>query len=54
MAELDEIQKLLDSPIHEHRLTGLLILEIQYSKGDDVVKKRIFLFFCFLFSKWLH
>ncbi len=30
-----EIQKLLDSPIHEHRLTALLILTYKYAKDDE-------------------
>ena len=29
----DEIQKLLDSPIHEHRMTGLLILLYRYKQN---------------------
>jgi len=31
---LDEIQELLNSKIHEHRLTGLLILVSQYNKNS--------------------
>lgn len=30
-----EIKNLLDSPVHEHRLTGLLILVSQYEKTKD-------------------
>ena len=37
-----EVQKLLKSPFHEERLLALLILVIKYSKGNDVVKKRIY------------
>ncbi|MBI2573442.1 DNA alkylation repair protein [Candidatus Woesearchaeota archaeon] len=32
---LPEIKNLLDSPIHEHRLTALLILVLQYQKTKD-------------------
>jgi hypothetical protein len=39
---LHEIEKLLESPIHEHRYTGLLILVAQYETGDAGVRKRIF------------
>jgi 3-methyladenine DNA glycosylase AlkD len=42
---LDEIEKLLESPIHEHRYTGLLILVAQYETGDAGVQKRIFDFY---------
>lgn len=38
--ELDEIQELLNSNIHEHRLTALLILIDKYQKSDE--KGRIF------------
>jgi 3-methyladenine DNA glycosylase AlkD len=37
-----DVQKLLKSPIHEERLLALIILVIKYSKGNDVVKKRIY------------
>jgi len=39
--ELPEIEKLLDDPIHECRLTALLILIQKYSKADDTEKKEI-------------
>lgn len=32
---LREVQKLIESPIHEHRMTGLIILTIQYPKSPD-------------------
>jgi len=32
---LGEVQKLIESPIHEHRMTGLIILTIQYPKSRD-------------------
>lgn len=39
---LDEIQKLLDSPIHEHRLGGAIILTYKYPKSSDADKQGIF------------
>jgi 3-methyladenine DNA glycosylase AlkD len=38
---LNEIQKFLNSKIHEYRLVALFILIDQYQKGDKIVKKRI-------------
>ena len=38
---LSEIEKLLDDPIHEYRLTALLILIQKYSKSDATGKKNI-------------
>ena len=43
--ELSEIEKLLDDPIHECRLTALLILIGQYSKADENEKKYIIEFY---------
>lgn len=41
--ELSEIQKLLDSPIHEHRLTALFILITQYERAkSDREKEAIY------------
>ncbi len=34
-----EIKKLLDDPIHEHRLTGLLILVLQFEKSKDDARR---------------
>jgi len=42
---LDEIEKLLESPIHEHRFTGLLILMAQFEGGYQSTKRRIFGFY---------
>ncbi len=42
---LDELQKLLQSPFHEERLTVLLILIELYKKGDKENKKQIFNFY---------
>jgi len=38
---LSEVKKLLNSEIHEHRLTALLILTIKYQKADDKSKKTL-------------
>lgn len=40
-----EIKKLLSSPIHEERLTALLILVDLFEKGDDKKQKEIFDFY---------
>jgi 3-methyladenine DNA glycosylase AlkD len=37
---LKEIEKLLNDPIHEMRLTGLLILVDRYQKGNNEVKQE--------------
>lgn len=37
---LGEIQKLLDSPIHDHRLGAVILLVSQYKKAKDDPKKR--------------
>lgn len=42
---LDEIQKLLDSPVHEQRMTALLVLTYQYKKKGDSGKQAIFDFY---------
>ncbi len=42
---LIDIKKLLNSKIHEHRFTALLILVAKYSKSDDADKKEIFNFY---------
>jgi 3-methyladenine DNA glycosylase AlkD len=43
--ELDEIEKLMESRIHEHRYTGLLILVAQYGAGDAATKQKVFDFY---------
>jgi len=43
--ELKDIQKLLNSKYHEHRLTGLIILTLKYKKADEIFKKQIFNFY---------
>lgn len=40
--ELREVQELLDGPIHEHRLTALFILCLQFEKADVISRKRIY------------
>jgi 3-methyladenine DNA glycosylase AlkD len=42
---LTEIQKLLNSKIHEHRLTALFILTYKFPKADENLKKRIVEFY---------
>lgn len=42
---LKELQELLNSPIHEYRLTALLILVAKYKKADEKEKKAIVNFY---------
>jgi 3-methyladenine DNA glycosylase AlkD len=42
---LNEIKKLLESKIHEHRLCALFILITKYSKANEKEKKEIFEFY---------
>jgi 3-methyladenine DNA glycosylase AlkD len=42
---LKDIQILLKSPIHEERLTALLILVGQYKQGNEQTKEKIYLFY---------
>lgn len=42
---LEELQKLLNTKIHEYRLVALLILMIRYKKSDEEDKKTIFQFY---------
>ncbi|MEI6133053.1 MAG: DNA alkylation repair protein [Bacillota bacterium] len=39
---LNDVSKLLFSPIHEYRLIALFILIEQFKRGDEAVKKSIF------------
>ena len=41
----NEINQLLQSPIHEERLLSLFLLIHRYSKGDEPEKKRIYEFY---------
>lgn len=43
--DISEIQKLLDSEIHEHRMCGLLILTYQFPKANSNIQKRIYDFY---------
>jgi len=42
---LPDLQKLLNSKIHEHRLIALFILIDKYNRGDQDQKKKIFQFY---------
>ncbi len=42
---LSEIQELLNSKIHEYRLTALFILVDKYKKADEKTKKKVFDFY---------
>jgi len=42
---LNDLQQLLDSKIHEHRMISLFILISQYAKADDEKKKQIYDFY---------
>lgn len=44
-ADLKDVEKLLQSKIHEHRLTTLLIAVAKYQKADDKGKKEIVNFY---------
>jgi 3-methyladenine DNA glycosylase AlkD len=41
---LSELAKLVGSPIHEHRLTGFIILTEQFRKADGEARARLFAF----------
>ena len=43
---LPEIAKLLDDPLHECRLTGLLILVDQFRRGDEAQRRELADFYC--------
>jgi 3-methyladenine DNA glycosylase AlkD len=42
---LNEVRRLLRSPIHEHRFTALEILVAQYEKGSEESRESIFRFY---------
>lgn len=45
-ADFNIIQKLLDSPYHEHRMCGLVILVYKFESTDDTkLKKQIYTFY---------
>jgi 3-methyladenine DNA glycosylase AlkD len=39
---LPEVQKLIESPFHEHRMAGLIILTLQYPRASSQVKNDIY------------
>lgn len=39
---LSEVQVLLDSPVHEHRLAGLIIMTLQYPRANEAGKKQLY------------
>jgi len=43
--DLPQLEILLKSPLHEHRLTALLILTYKYPKADEEEKERIYHFY---------
>jgi 3-methyladenine DNA glycosylase AlkD len=43
--ELKEIQKLLNSKIHEHRFSALVLLVSKYRQSNEKIKKQIFDFY---------
>ncbi len=40
--KLSEVKKLINSPIHEKRMAGLLILVDKYKSGDEPTKKKVY------------
>lgn len=42
---LEEVEKLLESPIHEHRLTGLLVLTYRFSEVSSRERREIYEFY---------
>jgi 3-methyladenine DNA glycosylase AlkD len=42
---LEDIQELLNSPVHEERLVSLFILVDHYTKSDDETKENVFRFY---------
>lgn len=43
--DLDDVQVLLNSKIHEERLIALLILVLKYEKGDELLKEKVVKFY---------
>jgi 3-methyladenine DNA glycosylase AlkD len=42
---LDDVARLLESPIHEHRFTALEILVAKYARADETNRSQIFAFY---------
>ncbi len=42
---LTEIEELINSPVHECRLTGLLILVYKFKKADEILRKELYTFY---------
>ena len=42
---LDTLRKLVNSKIHEHRLTGFMLLDYKYQQADQRSKKELFNFY---------
>lgn len=42
---LVEVEKLINSPVHECRLTGLLILVYKFKKADESLRKELHMFY---------
>jgi 3-methyladenine DNA glycosylase AlkD len=42
---LNDLRRLLGSPIHEHRFTALEILVLKYESGDDHARQEVFNFY---------
>jgi 3-methyladenine DNA glycosylase AlkD len=40
---LNEVKELIESPIHEHRMAGLIILTLQYKKGDQKTIYKLYI-----------
>jgi 3-methyladenine DNA glycosylase AlkD len=43
--DLADVEKLLESRVHEHRSVGLMILVAQYEAGDTATKQKVFDFY---------
>ena len=44
-ASFNDVQKLLNSKIHEYRMVGVLILVEKFKKADDKLRKEVFNFY---------
>lgn len=42
---LTEVEELINSPVHECRLTGLLILVYKFKKADEILRKELYTFY---------